>query len=91
MPVDPINNGTYVIGTGIYTYQYNASSSIHGLRSYSLQTQLESHNDPDRCQVKRYKTLRASWTGAYIERCDPSNLTASENYLYDASIKVKTN
>ena len=57
IPQDPINNASQPNSvTGNYSYMYgNVFDSPH---YFDLYTQLENHQDPDRCQVKLYITQK---------------------------------
>ncbi|MEI7616643.1 MAG: prepilin-type N-terminal cleavage/methylation domain-containing protein [Actinomycetota bacterium] len=68
LPVDPINKGTAPWNNNEYLYAYG-NVWADGSR-YDLTTQLESKNDPDRCEIKNYKFYFDSrlWCGAYSKQ-----------------------
>ncbi len=75
-PVDPINNNTRPFVDGSYTYIYGDVTADG--QGFTLITQLENKNDPDRCELKGYRRLgltyfNTSWCGS------PSNYS---KYIY---------
>jgi len=91
-PKDPLNTGSEVYNNGSFAYTYgnvidgtSADPKWAGPPQYDLLTKLENKTDPDRCELKGYRTnaygYNQSWCGPIL----PNPPYADKIYLYDVS------